>query len=75
MYLIQLWLVLFPELSLFRTGLVLKLLVELPLLNQVSIEGYGLDFLLKRRETLDFLDHLLLDIDLLIIVEGLVLFR
>jgi len=73
--LIDLWLILLPVLGLDLAGFVLEFLVESPLFDQVAIQSDGLDFLLHCGEVLDFLDDLLLDVDLFVLIERIVLLR
>ena len=56
--------VLGPELALAEFLLVLELLVELPLLNEVAIDGDGLDLFLEGGQFLDLLLDLFLHLEL-----------
>lgn len=60
----DLWREGFSELALDGLDLSLQLLVDSPLLNEIAINGDGLDLLLESRQGLDLLLNLLLDIHL-----------
>lgn len=60
----DLWREGFSELALDGLDLSLQLLVDSPLLNEIAINGDGLNLLLESRQGLDLLLNLLLDIHL-----------
>lgn len=60
----DLWREGFSELALDGLDLSLQLLVDSPLLNEITIDGDGLNLLLESRQGLDLLLNLLLDIHL-----------